>query len=185
MPLNNVYNYFENWDSDSYAVFTQRGNEPTEADVLAVESQVGFRLPDEFREYAVHPLGGLYMAVREELWPRPMAYHVGPFWSFLYGLMVYSFCGQAPDWLRLRSAWERMAKDGHPKLVPFLRVIGDPDPYCFTTSQKIVVWRHETPDQPEEVSETFSEVLMREIHALEERKARKIRGEDKENGPKT
>jgi hypothetical protein len=186
MSLNKVCDYFRGYDKASYAAFTQQGAEPTKSDVSAVESLIGFGLPDEFRDYAIHPLGGLYMAVREELWPRPQAYHVGPFWSFLYGLMVYSFCSQAPDWLQLRNAWQRMAKDGHPELVPFLRIIGSADPYCFTSDGKIVVWKHETPNEPEHVSETFSEVLMREIHALEERKARKIRGEDKEpyKGPK-
>lgn len=179
MPLQAIYDYFQNWDAASFEVFTQMNAEPAEAEVAAIESQAGFRLPDEFREYAVHPLGGLYMAVREDLWPRPQAYQVGPAWTFLYGLMVFSFCSQAPDWLQLRRAWQRMAKDGHNELVPFLRIIGDADRYCFTANQKIVIWRHETPNEPEEISETFSEVLMREIQALENRKNRKIQGEDK------
>jgi len=179
MPLEDIYNYFRNYDKASYEVFSQQGAEPVKADVTAFESRIGFNFPEEFREYAVHPLGGLYMAVKAELWPRPQKYHVGPFWSFLYGLMVYSFCPQAPDWLRISDAWQRMSGNGSPQFVPFLRVIGDADPYCFAAGQKIVIWRHETPDTPEEVTKTFSEVVMHEIHALEDRKARKIRGEDK------
>ena len=43
------------------------------ADVISFEEQIGFRLPLEFREFAIHPLGGLYMAMKEELWPRARA----------------------------------------------------------------------------------------------------------------
>jgi hypothetical protein len=61
--------------------------------------------------------------------------------------------------------------------VPFLKVIGDPEPYCFTRDQKVVIWRHENPSEPEEVAESFSEVLMFEIHELEQRKEQKVKGE--------
>src|SRR5215831_8145249 len=91
MPLYEIESYFRNYDKKSYEVFSQQGAEPNMADVTAFESRIGFRFPAEFREFAVHPLGGLYMAVKEELWPRPRGYDVGPFWSFLYGLTVYGF----------------------------------------------------------------------------------------------
>jgi len=117
--------------------------------------------------------------VREELWPRAKEYQISPFWSFLYGVVVCSLSDQAPEWLQLNTEWQRMSASGYPQFVPFLRVVTDPDPYCFTASQQIVIWRHESPEEPEEVSQTFSEVLMREIRELEDRKARKLRGEDK------
>src|SRR5947209_402039 len=138
MPLNDIYNYFRSYDRNSYAVFAQQGAEPGEADIARFESQVGFRLPDEFRAFAVHPLGGLYMEVKAELWPRPEAYQVGPFWSFLYGIMVYSLSSKAPDRLQMNQAWARMSQDGYPRLVPFLKIIGNADPYCFAPDQKIV-----------------------------------------------
>jgi hypothetical protein len=106
MPLDEIDQYFRNYDKRSYEVFSQQGAEPSIADVAVLESRIGFRLPDEFREFAVHPLGGLYIAVREELWPRARKYEVGPFWSFLYGLMVYGFSRQAS---RLASDEQRMA----------------------------------------------------------------------------
>lgn len=180
MPLDDIYKYFKSYDKASYAVFAQQGAEPKTTDIEAFESRVEFRLPDEFQQFAIHPLGGLYMEVKAELWPRTQAYQVGPFWSFLYGLMVYSFSNKAPDWLRMENAWMRMSSDGYPKLVPFLKIMGDADPYCFTADGRIVIWRHETPENPESVSASFSQVVMQEICALEERKARKLRGEDKD-----
>ena len=180
MPLEEIQDYFRNYDKASYSVFTQQGSEPGVSDIEAFEARVGFALPDEFREFAVHPLGGLYMEVKAEIWPRPQKYHVGPFWSFQYGLMIYSFCKEAPDWLQLSHAWERISKNGNSRLVPFLKIIGNANPYCFTPDKRIFIWRHETPGEPESISGTFTEVVMREIRALEERKARKLRGEDKE-----
>jgi len=175
MRLPEIDNYFRNYDKKSYEVFSQQVAEPSMADVTAFESRIGFDLPPEFREFALHPLGGLYMAVKEELWPRAQAYEVGPFWSFLYGLMVYGFCPQAPDWLQISNAWSRMSDSGYSQLVPFLKVIGNPDPYCFTRDQKIVIWRHETPEEVEEVAKNFYDVLMFEIRELEERKQRRVK----------
>jgi hypothetical protein len=71
MALDDVYRYFRDWDRESFEVVACQGNEPTESEVAEFEAAVGFRLPDEFREFTMSPLGGLYMAVREELWPRP------------------------------------------------------------------------------------------------------------------
>jgi hypothetical protein len=177
MPLDQIASYFKTYDKKSYEVFAQQGAEPSTADVIAFESRIGFRFPADFREFAVHPLGGLYMVVKEELWPRAREYEVGPFWSFLYGLVVYGLSSQAPDWLQMGHAWRHMCDAGYPQFVPFLKVIGDPDPYCFTLDQRIVIWRHETPTEVEEVAKSFSEVLMFEIHELEQRKERRIKGE--------
>jgi hypothetical protein len=175
MSLHEIEGYFRSYDRKSYEVFAQKGAEPSTGDVSAFEAQIGFHFPDEFREFAVHPLGGLYMAVKEELWPRAHAHDVGPFWSFLYGLMIYSLSSKAPEWLQMSTAWRHMSNDGYPQFVPFLKVVGDPDPYCFTRDQKIIIWRHETPDQVEEVAKNFSQVLMHEIRELEQRKERKVK----------
>ena len=88
MALDDIYNYFRHYDAKSFYVVACQGNEPSEADLAAFEASVGFRLPTEFRQFTMSPLGGLYIEVREELWPRPKGYDVGPFWSFLFGLKV-------------------------------------------------------------------------------------------------
>jgi hypothetical protein len=93
--------------------------------------------------------------------------------------MVYSLAPKAPDWLKMDQAWRKMSEAGFPRFVPFLKLIGSADPYCFTHEGSIIIWRHETPDTPETIKETFSQILMREIHELEDRKAKKLRGEDK------
>lgn len=181
MPLSEIYDYFRTYDKASYEVFAQHGSEPHEADIAGFEQRIGFELPSEFREYAQHPLGGLYMEVREELWPRPELYDVGPFWSFLYGFFVHSLSADAPDWMHMETEWRKFSESGFPNLVPFLTIIGDADRYGFTPDGRIVIWRHEEPDDPEIVSDSFSECVMREIRSLEERKERKVRGEDRQS----
>ena len=114
MALKDVYDYFRNWDRESFEVVACQGNEPTEADIAAFEAVIGFRLPEEFREFTMSPLGGLYMAVREELWPRPKPYQVGPAWSFAYGLKVFGIAADIPDWLDIREEYRELVSGGLP-----------------------------------------------------------------------
>lgn len=179
MALNEVFNYFRSYDKTSYAVFSCQGEEPSETDIAAFEKSVGFSLPTEFREFTMSPLGGLYMEVREEIWARPKQFDVGPFWSFLYGVKVLGIAKSVPEWLDIREQYESFREEGFGQLVPFLQRVGDANCYCFTGTAEIIEWSYEEWDEPQSLAMTFSELLMQEIHELEERKNRKIRGEDR------
>lgn len=179
MTLQDVHNYFRNWDRESFEVVACKPNQPTEADVAAFEAVVGFGLPEEFRDFTMSSLGGLYMAVREELWPRPQAGQVGPAWSFEYGLKVFGIATTIPDWLDIRVQYNEFRDEGFPDLVPFLQIECDADRYCFDSAGRIIKWDHEEPDGRVALAMSFSELLMREIRELEARRDRKVRGEDK------
>jgi hypothetical protein len=181
MALDEVYRYFRDWDRESFEVVACQGNEPTESDVAEFEAVVGFRLPDEFREFTMSPLGGLYMAVREELWPRPRAFQVGPAWSFAYGLKVFGIAADIPEWLDIREQYREMSAEGYADLVPFLQLKCNADRYCFNRAGRIIKWDHEEPDEREELAFSFSDVLLTEIRELEIRRDRKGRGEDQKN----
>jgi hypothetical protein len=175
MSLDDVYGYFRNYDKKSFSVAACQGNEPGEQDVAAFERTLGFRLPDDFRAFTMSPLGGLYMEVREELWPRPKEYDVGPFWSFLYGLKVFGIADGIPDWLDLRVQFAKLGRKG---LVPFLQVEGDADLWCFDSHGRVFRWSHEDEDLAP-YGQSFPDLLLEEIRALEQRKERKLRGDDK------
>ena len=179
MALEDVFAYFRNYDRESFEVFACRGNEPSEADVAAFEKNVGFMLPQEFRQFTMSSLGGMYLAVKEELWPRPKLYDVGPFWSFLYGLKVFGIADGIPEILDIRIRTSEMADEGYAGLVPFLQLIGDANKFCFDNAGQIRYWDHELSDDPTIIHESFSELLLREIRELEARKDQKIRGEGK------
>ncbi len=179
MSLDNVLDYFRTYDKSAYAVFACQGYEPSDADVADFERNIGFRFPEEFREFTKSPLGGLYMEVREELWPRPKRFHVGPFWSFLYGLMVYGISAKIPMWLDIREQYKEFKDSGYSELVPFMQIVSDADCFCFDRQGQIFKWNHDEPDQPLPVDLSFTDLLMREIRDLEIRKAQKLRGEDR------
>lgn len=172
-PLQPIYDYFRSYDRASYAVVACQGNEPTEEDVCAFERVLGFRLPNDFREFTKSPLGGLYIEVREELWPRPKLYEVGPAWSFHFGIKVFGIAADIPAWLDIREQRKKFQTEGFTDLVPFLQLCSDADPYCFDRDGRIFRWSHETPTEREFEKISFSELLMRELHELNARKEKK------------
>jgi hypothetical protein len=179
MPLEAVFDYFGHYDRKTFHVVACKGNEPSEKDVASFERTCGFRLPTEFRDFTKSGLGGLYMEVREEFWPRPTEYAVGPFWSFLYAVKVFGIAKGIPDWLDIRERFGQFRDDGFPHLVPFLQRQGDTNMYCFNRRGQIIHWDHEEPEEQRVEEMTFSDLLLREIRDLEDRAQRKIRGEDR------
>ena len=138
MALDEVFAYFRDYDHNTFQVVACQGNEPSDADIDAFERLCGLSLPAEFREFTMSPLGGLYMEVREVLWPRAEEFAVGPHWSFLYGVKVFGIASDMPEWLDLGSQYREMCDEGFPRLVPFLQVQCDTNRYCFNPSNQIV-----------------------------------------------
>lgn len=112
MALKEVYDYFHSYDKQTYQVVACMGNEPSEKDVKDFESQYKIKLPAEFREFTMSPLGGLYMEVREEIWSRAKQYDIGPFWSFCRGIIVYGIADEIPDFLDIRKKTKELHDDG-------------------------------------------------------------------------
>ena len=178
MALEDIHAYFASYDKSSYYAVACKGHEPSDDDVTAFETTVGFRLPEEFREFTMSSLGGLYLEVREELWRRAKQFDVGPFWSFLYGIKVFGIAEDIPGWLDIRVQFKEMKDSGVPDLVPFLQLVGNADCYCFDSTGRIIEWSHEEPEERRAVTYAFSELLMREIEELEIRKQCKVNHED-------
>jgi hypothetical protein len=176
MSLEPLLRYLAAFDKRCFQLMSQKGVEPSQDELEAFERAIGFTLPSDFRSFALLPIGGLYVEAREEIWPVTTEFEVGPFWSFLRGLVVYGLSPKAPEGLQLEHAWRAMADEGSPHLVPFLKIIGSADPYCFTADGSIVIWRHDEPDTPEAVDRSFTDVLMKELADLESRVERKLRG---------
>ena len=166
MALEDVYSYFENYDKSTYLAVSCKGKEPSEEDLASFETLVGFRMPNEFREFTLSSLGGLCFEVREELWRRSRSCDFGPFWTVLYGIKVFGIARDIPEWLDIRVQQQTFGGG----LVPFLQLVGDADFYCFDSVGRIVSWCSEAPEETMFVELTFSELLMREIGELEIRK---------------
>lgn len=183
MSLESVYNYFHNYDKQSYQVVACMGNEPSREDIANFEKQYGISLPEEFVEFTMSPLGGLYMDVREEIWPQSKQYDIGPFWSFCRGIIVYGIAKDIPDFLDIRERTKELHEDGFTGYIPFLSIIGNGDEiFCFDKDNRIVLLNYYETGEATPVEGTFSDCLMQQINELEERKNRKLRGEDKLGG---
>lgn len=180
MSLEPVYDYFHNYDKQTYQVISCMGNEPSEQDIADFEAQYQIRLPADFREFTMSPLGGMYMEVQEELWPRAKLYDCGPYWSFCRGIIVYGIANGIPDFLDIRAKTKELHDDGFTDYIPFLSIIGNGDEiFCFDKTNQIVLLDHSSTSEAEPVEGTFADCLMQQIAELEERKDRKLRGEDK------
>ena len=112
MALEKVYDYFHNYDKQTYQVVACMRNEPSEHDIKKFVHQYGINLPADFREFTMSPLGGLYMEVREEIWPRAKQYDIGPFWSFCRGIIVYGIANGIPDFLDIREKTKELHDEG-------------------------------------------------------------------------
>ena len=170
-----------------FALFACGNNAPTEKSVRAFENTLGVRLPQDFVDFSISSLGGVYIEVKEEFWPRHKAGDVGQFWSFLYGFYTMGFGKTVPEWMDIRIQTGRFKKENGHNVVPFLKVIGDADVYCFDSKGNAVRWSHET-DEFEPQGKSFAQILEFEVSELKERKEKKKAGSDatgKARGPET
>lgn len=155
-----------------FSCFAGGDDAPTRKELDALARKLDIRFPDEFIEHSTSKFGGAYVEVKEEVWPRPKPFEVGPFWSFLYGLFVYSLSADSPEWMNLEIAANEFREEFGHRVVPFLKILGNADCYCFDHNGVILLWDHEL-DEFEPVDKNFFQLFEDEIKELKERKERK------------
>lgn len=160
------------WDRNVYYLVAAGKSAPSKRELQELAAHYGVQLPAEYLAHASGFYGGLYLEVREEFWPRHQEGDVGPFWSFLYGLFVHAYSEKAPQWMQFRTAADEFRSLGH-KVLPFLKVIGDADVYCFDAKGRIQRWSHEE-DTFAPYDGTFFDVLRSEFLELEARRKQKM-----------
>lgn len=160
------------WDREAYYIVTAGKDAPSKQHAKEVAARYGVRLPADYIAHVTGYWGSLYLEVKEHLWPRHKAGDVGPFWSFLYGLYVYAYSEQAPDWMQIGLKADEFAQMGH-KVLPILKIVGDADVYCFDAEGEIQRWQHET-DTFEPFKGSFFDLLEYEFKELDERRKRKL-----------
>lgn len=159
------------WNRDEYYLVAAGKDAPAKNEVLEVAASYGVQLPKDYLAHVTGQWGSPYLEIREHIWPRHKAGDVGPFWSFLYGLFVYAYSEEAPDWMHIRKAAEEFKAMGH-QVLPILKVIGDADVYCFDSKGNIQQWLHEE-DSFRPFDGTFFDLLEQEFKDLDERRKRK------------
>lgn len=158
-----------------FQVFPMASNQTTISDIREVETMLQIKFPEEFvchllaENAEVLAERGLYIEVKEDVWPRAKQYDVGPFWSFLYGIYTFTASKTSEDWMRLDIAGKNFMEDTGIRAVPILQVIGDADMYCVREDGKIVQYNHEL-NSIEECVFNFWELYENEIKNLKQRK---------------
>jgi hypothetical protein len=127
-------------DFSPFHAILRTGKLPTAADLVEFETEVGFMLPEEFRELATSPLGGFYLAPRN----RPTE-----------SLKLFGLTPGLPAWLDIRL------EPCPAGLIPFLQR-GDLL-YCFDSNRRILRERNEWVSP---VQTTVSALLLGHIHRL-------------------
>ena len=177
IPTRGNNNYFrileKHLESGVYDVAACGKNAPTVEEVDLFAKQCAVKLPVDFVDFSVSRLGGLYVAVKEKLWPRNREFDVGPFWTFLYGLYVYGFAKDIPEFMDIRIQTAKFRESSGTKLLPCLKLVGDANVYGFDAGGSVNRWDHET-GEINSVGKTFVEILDYELEQLADRKKRKM-----------
>jgi hypothetical protein len=160
---------------EDFSVFAAGDDAPSEEVVWSFEEALGYQLPDEFRDFSMSPLGGIYIEVKPEIWPPPKPFDSGPFWTFLRGMTVLSFASTAPDWMAIHLKAADFRERTGSSHTPFLKIAADADVYCFTSLGAIVRWNHETGGF-DPVERTFLALFEYELERLRRRKDMKKAG---------
>jgi hypothetical protein len=172
-PHDATKDIFDRYLDEHFYVAAAGNNAPSTRQVARVAKKLGCRFPKEFVVHSTGRFGGAYVEVKEEFWPRPEAYEVGPFWSFLYGLWVFGFADGVPDWMSIELGTERFRHEIGSANVPCLKIVGDADLFAFTEAGAIVQWHHETGEFTPFMGGFFA-LFEQQVKALRERKDQKL-----------
>ena len=129
-------------DSD-FIVFPMAEDIATRAMVADVEQQVGVRFPTEYVSHVCGQFPGVYVAAKEEVWPRPEPYDVGPFWTFLFAVHTFTPLKTGLDWMRLDVVAEQFQSETGLRAAPILKLKGDANLFCVDEAGSILGYDHE------------------------------------------
>jgi hypothetical protein len=150
------------------------GGRVEESALMAYEDSIGFKLPDDFKDFLMSPIGGIVVEVKEDIWPAPVEGSVGEFWTFIRGLKVYTIHPEAPEYLQIGVEAQHFKEETGLDYYPFMQLYHNADLYVFDSHQTIYQWDHET-NEVEKVDMKFTALLEMELQELNERKEKYIK----------
>jgi hypothetical protein len=130
---------------DDFEVLFGADPPPTASEINAFCVQIGCDFPADFRCVIGDYCNGFYAEAHESVWPHRKG---GAAWMFMRGLYIYGLDGGLPEWVSLRHETPKFRELSRSNLTPCLKIISDPDPYCFTPDGQLVRWNHETYEAP-------------------------------------
>lgn len=140
----------------------------TIATVQAVAKRLGVTFPPELVAHLTGEFPGIFIEAKEEVWPRPKLYDVGPFWSFLYAVHTYTAASDSSNWMRIEFAANEFQQNTGLDAVPVLAIKGDANIYCLNPESKLVRFDHEL-NTLEPIEMGFFQLFEQEVTALRQR----------------
>jgi hypothetical protein len=160
-------------EQDTYQIVSAQSNAPSVEKLSAIGAALGCAFPEQFIVHASGQYGGLYVAVKEDIWPRAKEFDVGPFWTFLYGFCTFNTAEGIPEFMDIQIITENFRNDTSLDLVPFMKLFGDASRYCFDAKGDIHLWDHGT-NEAEPVEKSFFELLDYQLGELKQRKEKML-----------
>lgn len=155
-----------------FRVYPMADSQQTMPQVEAISRRHGIRYPVEYVAHLCGRFPGIYVEVKEEVWPRPKLYDVGPFWTFLYGLHTYTPTVDSDPWMRLDDSAKSFQSETGLCAAPILKIFNDADLFCVDAHGHIVQFIHET-NELKPTNLTFWQLFEREVRELRTRKDQK------------
>lgn len=159
-----------------FTVFPLAETAVTLRQIQEIGARFGVRYPPEFCAHVLGAFPGMFLEVKENVWPRPKPLDVGRFWTFLYAIHTYTSAPASVDWMRLDHAAEQFQQMSGLTAAPILQIVGDRDVYCVDAAGSIMRYEHDR-NRLSPVQMDFWGVLDHEVAELRARKLRKVAGE--------
>lgn len=167
----------EKYLDGDFRVFPMSDAPCVEEDLREVSRRVGVHFPSDYQSHVLGRFPGIYIEVKEDVWPRPRAFEVGPFWSFLYAVHTFTPNQGAPDWMRLDRAAEVFQADTGLIAAPVLKIVGDPSVFCVDLSGGLCRFDVDT-GTLRALDTTFWQLFEDEVREIKGRKDKKLQGID-------
>lgn len=140
-----------------------------EAEIGAIEAELGFRIPSPYREFFGGRWNGLAVIADEEIWPPAKEFQVGPAWTFWPGLILLGIGGtDLPDWASVTGRLTRIREEwGVTDVVPLLTFDGDGSHFWGVRADGSVVEVFDDAVEPAE--ESFADIFAEQVAVLVDR----------------
>ncbi|HHR6078604.1 TPA: SMI1/KNR4 family protein [Providencia alcalifaciens] len=153
----------------SKAEFHVVASRPSALESIAnLEAFTGIAIPEYFLAFS-QKTNGLCIMAKEELWPEPKLFDVGPAWTFYCGVVILGLeTDDLPDWASIRVAYEQLVERfGVTDVLPLLKIYGDSN-HCWGV-RKDGVFVEVFDDEVTVIEKDFPEIYSHEIQGLVQR----------------
>jgi hypothetical protein len=151
---------------------------PSAEKIEALQARLKARLPPEYVAF-LSAYGWVVFEAKEAEWARPNVGDVGPAWSFEYGVSFLGIGADVPEMVDIETVSALFAEENAdddpeaPRLLPFCKIPGSRDYYCFDEAGDLFLVYPVDP-RPSPIPLGFVQFFEQQIAELAERTKKKL-----------